>query len=608
MSSPPESSSVTASHTPTSSSRQYSQLTSTLSRLSQSTSGPTLPADQHQGFTGQTMKFGKEAWRRSGLGSLWKADEAESSIRKRSTGDSYSKHSTAGDEETVNAKLRSRAVDTSAILYPTLSIHPQPHPHNILVLSLAHISYALVTLSNEELFSVVLRRLEPWVGEEGEGGYILVILADEATEPGGQGRGKERRSLPGVAWWLWRWKRLPKKYRKNLKRLYIVRPSIFTRTLVPLIIPFISPKSYSKLHPLTSILSLYYDHRVPLKGIDLTLEAIEEEARILADRPELVPGPARSSPSIRGAVITRPKLDRQTSDASLAGWSYQALSSAVSTAASYLPLPQLGLGAQHAPSESSEKDHAGGDCARGCWGRALGDLMQESGTRPSRIPRLLDELRKAILAECTQTEGVFRRSSNSTLLTPLVACLDLPLDAQPNLPWVDIAHRDPLLPPKIVSRFLAELDEPVIGPVLYSTVRRTTTVDRIKESFVAILPPASAALLDYLTHMLHHLSHHVEATKMTPMNLAIVIAPVLISGPDPIQDTLMCLDPSKPVPAGLQSMAAKAATSAGVAEGQVVTDSGTVVGMLEMWIRDWPMVSQGAQGRCQCTWADGAER
>ncbi|WWC97213.1 hypothetical protein V866_004092 [Kwoniella sp. B9012] len=525
--------------------------------------------------------------KKSILSSLWRSDDNVSDEtgdhnRARSDETTTSSIDTSSSSSSSMAKLRSQPLDTSSILYPTLTLHPSPIHHNILVLSLSHVSNAPPTLSNDELFNVLLKRLEPWVGEEGEGGYVLVVLADENNA----GKDKEKRKLPGIGWWVWRWKRLPRKYRKNLKRLYIVHPSLFTRTLLPFIIPFVSPKSYSKLHPLPSLLSLYHTHKVPLKGIDISVAVLEAEARILKERPDIIP----LAPPTRGRHVGAedvPKLKRIDSESSIASWGYQTISSAMETAASYLPIPHFGIGSydnqQNLMSSRNE----------GYWGRDLDDLIGAGeGNSSGRVPPLLVDLGKVILQECITTEGVFRRSSNSHLLPTLIAILDLPISQQPNLLWTEIAKEDPLLPPKILSRFLGELKDPILNNNVYDLIRRTITTEDIKTKFIPSLSPSTSLLLNYLIDLLYHLSLHSETTRMTSLNLAIVIAPVLINGPDPIEDTILCLEPSKPVPPGLRKIAEinglNLTPEEGADEGQ---KDNTLVGMLDMWIKDYPSIS-----------------
>ncbi|WVW81631.1 hypothetical protein I302_103626 [Kwoniella bestiolae CBS 10118] len=578
MSDPPQAdtqpTSTTAASTFASTSKNNS-LIPTLSRLSQSTSRPSIPHDSaDQGITRQTMRIGKEAWRRSGLSSLWRTNDETpedtiTHIKSRSDETSSSTESSSS-----MFKLRTQPLDTSSILYPTLTVHPPPVNHNILVLSLSHVGSAPPTLSNDELFNVLLRRLEPWVGEEGEGGYVLVVLADEDDH---MVKGKEKRKLPGIGWWVWRWKRLPRKYRKNLKRLYIVHPSMFTRTLLPLISPFISPKSYSKLHPLPSLLSLHHTHGVSLKGIDISLPVLEAEARVLRDRPDIIP----PTPSKEG-TSSAPKLKRMDSESSIASWGYQTISSAVETAASYLPLPRFGVDSYHRPALESAGN-------KGYWGRDLDELTKECG---GNVPPLLVELGKVILKECTTTEGVFRRTSNSHLLPVLTAILDLPISQHPNLTWTEIAREDSLLPPKILSRFLGELTQPILTSDMYSTIRETETAEDVKTKLIPSLSPPRAQILTYLIHLLRHLSLHSDQTKMTSLNLSIVIAPVLIRGPDPIEDTILCLEPGKPVPVGLRKMAEVNGLT--FPEG-----TGTLVGLLDTWIREYPLIS-GEENKANC--------
>ena len=68
---------------------------------------------------------------------------------------------------------------------------------------------------------------------------------------------------------------------------------------------------------------------------------------------------------------------------------------------------------------------------------------------------------------------------------------------------------------------------------------------------------------------------------MSPLAYAIVLSPAMIAGPDPMEDAEMCLAPGKTLPA---AMTGDRKSHKG---GQ-----GTLVGVLEMWIRDWENVSK----------------
>lgn len=139
-------------------------------------------------------KSSKEAFRRSGLGNFWSPPASS-------------------DNEAGPSKPRSSAsprkpessLDISKTLYPTLRQHPEPLNHHVLVLSLSQISTVSPLITNDELFDVLLRRMEPWVGEEGEGGYVLTILAADERISG------DTRRWPGVGWWVWKYRRIPRK-------------------------------------------------------------------------------------------------------------------------------------------------------------------------------------------------------------------------------------------------------------------------------------------------------------------------------------------------------------------------------------------------------------
>lgn len=88
--------------------------------------------------------------------------------------------------------------------------HPDPAAYPILVLSISELDSVPETVDDDELFETILDKLEPWAGEEGEGGYVLVVLAAESAAEGHTGKGKGR-VKPGLGWLLWRWRRIPRK-------------------------------------------------------------------------------------------------------------------------------------------------------------------------------------------------------------------------------------------------------------------------------------------------------------------------------------------------------------------------------------------------------------
>ena len=156
--------------------------------------------------------------------------------------------------------------------------------------------------------------------------------------------------------------------------------------VISVVLPFLSPKSYSKIQPVPTLLSLYLAQGVPLYGIAPTLEVLHEEARAMRARPD------SSRTSRRGPS---PKADS----------SGGTFASTLSAASSYLMMPRSGV---TVPDPSLEGPKRG----EGYWGRSLDDLVSEAG---GKVPRLLDELSRVILGECTTTEGIFRRASNVSM-------------------------------------------------------------------------------------------------------------------------------------------------------------------------------------------------
>lgn len=138
---------------------------------------------------------------------------------------------------------------------------------------------------------------------------------------------------------------------------------------LPLLLPLLSPKAYAKLFQLSSVFELYRNHGVSLKGIELPVAVMEEEARL------------------------RPK---QTPDASAATWG-SSIASALGTMGSYLSF--VGLASSAGITASSNP--------RGYWNRTVDELVDDCA---GKVPPILDELRRVILAECVTTEGIFRRT------------------------------------------------------------------------------------------------------------------------------------------------------------------------------------------------------
>jgi hypothetical protein len=93
----------------------------------------------------------------------------------------------------------------------------------------------------------------------------------------------------------------------------------------------------------------------------------------------------------------------------------------------------------------------------------------------------------------------------------------------------------------------------------------------VKDILMSELSSSTRLVLDHVITTLHDVSQHASATRMTPLNLAICLAPDLIRGPDMMEDAALCLPPGKKMPTQM---------------GHTSKGDGTIVGILELLIRN----------------------
>jgi hypothetical protein len=93
----------------------------------------------------------------------------------------------------------------------------------------------------------------------------------------------------------------------------------------------------------------------------------------------------------------------------------------------------------------------------------------------------------------------------------------------------------------------------------------------IKDIFLPELSPHTRLILSHVISTLHDVSQHASETRMTPLNLAICLAPDLIRGSDMMEDAALCLPAGKKMPTQM---------------GHTSQGDGTVVGILELLIRN----------------------
>lgn len=141
-----------------------------------------------------------------------------------------------------------------------------------------------------------------------------------------------------------------------------------------------------------------------------------EEARLLRDQPSLIPTRTRSNRSIG-------KIEQANT------WG-STISTSIGYATSYLSFSR---------TTTRTSDTTEVDMRRGYWGRTAANVLTDS---KGHAPGLLVALGEAILAGCTSTEGVFRRTSNVGRDTPRDCHLLMSVDtARPHHCLARFAHR-----------------------------------------------------------------------------------------------------------------------------------------------------------------------
>ncbi|PWN45420.1 hypothetical protein IE81DRAFT_190424 [Ceraceosorus guamensis] len=337
----------------------------------------------------------------------------------------------------------------------------------------------------DHLFVRLMSALDLFV----ENDYIVILFASAG------------RHRPG--WnWLWKaYKGLTRNYRKNLKRLYIVHPTLFTKTLVQFISTgsyFISPKFARKIVQCSTLAEL--GQHVPLQQIELPPEVLTHDL-----------------------ALTK---------------------------------------GEEAKASFSTQEAGALDATKKVFGVPLEHLMGESGEYWS-IPRVVKDsiefLRHPLPGSedtgelLMDTEGIFRRSPPSSLLRAAQMAYDgghpVNLERYGDGP-ASAAH----LAASLLKTFLRRLPSPLFPPSLYPLVKACPlhdpgenladledTLEYIRSRLLpALAPPCKITLLATVCELLHDVAQRSQRNKMDAANLATVIAPNLVRGSDPLRDVAMC--------------------------------------------------------------------
>ncbi|KAJ7621909.1 Rho GTPase activation protein [Mycena polygramma] len=321
--------------------------------------------------------------------------------------------------------------------------------------------------------------------------------------------------------WNWVWKAyrsLSRKYRKNLKRLYIVHSSFFSKMLFSLAGAIISPKFFRKLTYIPTLSELAC--HIPLTQIDVPPAVYQENLKY-------------------ETKITLPVTTR--GDTHIFG----------------VPLEDL----------------MGFDGEKGGVPRVVRDAIQfirDSGMEEEGLFRRSPQSVMLRAAQDAYDRG--NVVSLETFGDPHLAAVllkkylrDLPEPVIPESLY-PVVRRCPM------PSTTADATDPV------NVERDLASIAYIRDVLLPQLPPCVYILLSHVLHLMHDVSLRAASNRMDAHNLAVVLCPNLVaSKTNPARDVMMCSVPGGPAlfTRAPSDRAAPASNPAALAEGK--TTLGTVV-------------------------------
>jgi Rho GTPase-activating protein 1 len=297
------------------------------------------------------------------------------------------------------------------------------------------------------------------------------------------------------------------RFRKNLKKLYILHPTFFTRTLVQLISTgayFVSPKFSKKIVQVKTMSELAT--MVDVRQIDFPPEVLACNAK-LEDSVTL--SGADKLPAQEKTLVTEAKM----------------------------------------------------------FGVPLSSLMGERGEKGG-VPRVLRDCAEFLRADGRlKTEGLFRRSPASSLLKAVQESYDRGAPVNLSTHYQDPHIAAVLI--KLFFRMLPKpIFSATLYPIIKACPRPdgkgdAETLDYIREVILgAIDPPCQLIVLSQALELLCHVSQHSDENKMNATNLATVFTPNLVRSGNALRDMSICLVQGAPsmtqAPATSSPVSAKA--------------------------------------------------
>ncbi|CAB3365893.1 rho GTPase-activating protein 1 [Cloeon dipterum] len=290
--------------------------------------------------------------------------------------------------------------------------------------------------------------------------------------------------------WLWQaYKAFDRKYKKNLKALYLVHPTNFIRVIWQLFKAVISAKFGRKimyvnyLHELRQ--HLHFDQ------LHIPQPVLEHDERLMAKlRPSQKP------------QVSLPET-------------HQASATSSSVFHAQLPTQQFGVSLQFI------RDHSPAD----------DDFI------PPVVRQCVEFLSQP---DALETEGIFRRSASTVLVREI--------KSQCNMGHKPDFNGDVHMAAVLLKTFLRQLDEPLMTYELYDEICAFQTLDKdersrtVKIMILEKLPEDNYRTLKYIMQFLSKVMDRSDLNKMTSANLAVVFGPNLV-WPQHGQMTLSSIGP-----------------------------------------------------------------
>ncbi|KAJ3129508.1 hypothetical protein HK100_008587 [Physocladia obscura] len=324
--------------------------------------------------------------------------------------------------------------------------------------------------------SLVLR-----LNRQVEQGYVLVVFSSGS------------RYRPSMGWVMKTYKHLERKFRKNLKKLFIVHPSPWLKLMMQVMGPVISPKFRHKIEWVHNIAAL--EQFVPVENIKIPKIILDIDKQ----QPNLQP-----RPSTAGSLIS-----------SLASW----------------VLSSTGINSV-LPVNTNDQ-----------FGVSLDVLMGPQGEKG--IPRVVDDCIRFILLQGLETEGLFRVSPGLHSVNALREKYNLNEENISIEAFGGVHSACGLL-----KLFFRDLPRPIFEGDMYDSIRVIQTFNELdptahqiayaRNALLQILPMNSFILLRCLFHLLRIIHESRETTLMNAGNLAIVWSPNFVKSANPMVDLGMC--------------------------------------------------------------------